>query len=81
MKGPPGIAGRSFFFASGVDRRMKALIPTLAALPALWLAACSNDAVERPTEAETEQMDEMEAMLDELGEGGDVVANAVTDQP
>lgn len=55
---------------------MKTIAPALI----LLLTACGQDPVERPTEAENAQHDEIDAMLDELGEGGDIVGNAQVNQ-
>ncbi|WP_260482459.1 hypothetical protein [Sphingomicrobium flavum] len=46
----------------------------------LLLAACGQDAVERPTDAENDRLNEMDAMLDELGEGGDAVGEALVNE-
>lgn len=57
-------------------RAMKHLAPALL----LMLAACDQDNVERPTDEEAERLDDMDAMLDELGEGGDALGNAILNE-
>lgn len=65
--------GRPFFFARALFRPMRSLI----ALSTLILAACGSvDEVERPSQADNERLDEIEAMLDE--EAGDGDDQAVT---